>query len=127
MRASDLGLDNDHGSFDYQSVSYSTDRVETPDGFASYGTPLDRTPTLSYNVAALGIVFADAFTGPLYKDLPNTTISFRTDGEVLAAHKSEGVLLLHHHNTLSTRAEVVRLAEPPTAREYRVLVPVAAR
>jgi len=41
--------------------------------------------------------------------------------------QSEGVLLLHHHNTLRTRAEVGRLADPPTAPEYRVLVPVAAR
>jgi len=76
-------------------------------------TAVDSTPTLTFDPAAPGVSFGGtSFLGtpvsqPMYTDLAGQVIPLTFDRAKLAANASPGVLLLHHHNTAGSRAQVV--------------------
>jgi hypothetical protein len=114
--AGDLGLTNANPTFNYRVVSYSQDLV-LQDSEISQGDPdgafADRTPVLTYNAARPGIEFVNApgeepFAGVrAYFDLDGNSIPFRYDRTAFFQNRSQGALLLHHHNARGNRPEVV--------------------
>jgi subtilisin family serine protease len=113
VAASDLGLSAESPQFDYKVVSYSTERAdgEFSDDIVIYGDPIDETPVLSYNAAQPGISTGnpDLDGMPFYNDQPDTVIPIEFNAQHYQANNSQGLLLLHHHNTKGRRAEVLAI------------------
>ena len=101
--ASDLGLTPANSRFNYRVLSYS--RTE------GIGV-IDRTPLLSYDAAKPGLDLSGGEAGAsLYFDLNNTSIPVSFDRAAYTANKSQGLLLLHHHNVTGNHDEVVQLVD----------------
>lgn len=98
--AKDLGLTNTDSSFDYQVFTSNN---------ADVGVS-DFSQLLQYNVAKPGFAFADGYLGlSTYIDAPSTTIPFGYNKANFWNNRSQGILLLHHHNVSGTRAQVLPL------------------
>jgi hypothetical protein len=96
--AGDLGLRDGSSAFSYQVVAFSR----------GVDAPIDTSPVLSYNVAQAGYDTSSGVAGvPAYFDLPGRSIPVVYNRSGAISNGSRGVLLLHHHNTTGTRAEVV--------------------
>ncbi|MCG8349625.1 MAG: CHRD domain-containing protein [Chloroflexales bacterium] len=104
VNAGALGLNNMNNAFNYRVISY---RSEVTDG-NSY-LPVDISDVATYNVAQPGIIFKDSLAGPVYNDLPDTAIGFDFVRSAFVRNRSEGILLLHHHNGTGNRAEVMTI------------------
>jgi uncharacterized repeat protein (TIGR01451 family) len=94
-------------------------KVETCPGFAPLCSslegfsPSDSAPgPYRWDYANPGLTFAQV----LARDLNGETIPVSINRANLAANGSLGALLLHHHNTRGTRAEVVAVEGAPAAR-----------
>lgn len=112
--ARQLGLSDANSDFAYRVRSQSFDS-ETP------GAVLDITPWLVYDVRRPGLdATANGIGGfPIFYDLPGQTIPVRYDRDAFAANRSDGLLLLHHHNELPGKAEVIRVQN-----EFRINLPL---
>jgi subtilisin family serine protease len=123
VAASDLGLSDQSPQFNYRVVSYSTDRSdgEFSDDLVIYGDPIDTTPVLSYNAARPGISTAnpDMDGLPFYNDQPTSAVQIAYNAQYYQANKSQGLLLLHHHNTKGKRTEVLSINN-----NIRILMPL---
>ena len=98
--AKDLGLTDGSSSFDY--VVFSNTNVDVGDS--------DESSLMHYNVAKPGFVFADGYLGlSTYVDSPLTTIPFGYNRANFLSNRSQGILLLHHHNVSGTRAQALPL------------------
>ncbi len=116
---------------EYDTSPFHTNVLVLPVSAAALGLTADTT-RISYTVetrydttaamviediTAPGVYATDGIDGgPLFFDSPGETITlaYGRDG-----WRSQGVLLLHHHNTAGARAEVVAL---PVQRQYLPLV-----
>ncbi len=99
--ARDLGLTDAASSFHYQILS---DSNGVDDAL------FDFTPELHYDVAHPGVKFNNGFMGlSAYQDVPGTTIPFSYSQANFHANGSEGILLLHHHNTSGTKAQIFQV------------------
>src|SRR5262249_24638047 len=97
--AADLGT---LGEFDWQVVSFNRalGMVDLSDVHTwNFATPGLSTP-------GAGGTYARA---PMYEDLPGNMIAMGYNRDALNAHGSMGLLLLHHHNGLPTRAQAVNV------------------
>jgi len=86
-----------------------------------FGT-IDTTPFASYDIANLGVTFADGLSTPpsifsaaaapttMYPDQNGTSIGVNFNAANFAANASQGVLLLHHFGEASQRTEVLPVA-----------------
>ncbi|MCX7718602.1 MAG: S8 family serine peptidase [Candidatus Sumerlaeaceae bacterium] len=98
--ASAIGLNAGSSSFRY--------RVYTTNAYRD--GEVDSTPLRSYNVARPGLDFTNGAVGvPTYLDKPGNAIPVRYDRNAFLDAGSKGILLLHHHNTRGSRAEVIRV------------------
>ncbi|HEY0605288.1 MAG TPA: S8 family serine peptidase [Herpetosiphonaceae bacterium] len=98
--ASDLGLTENSGAFNYRVFTFSRDA----DGV------VDDSGTLTYNPAQPGLDLSGGIEGvPYYADLDGEVIPVDFNRAAFVAGNSKGVLLLHHHNVSERRAEVVRV------------------
>jgi hypothetical protein len=98
-----LGLNEANSDFRYIVGAFSRDPENS-------GAPVDFSPVLSYDVARPGIVGTAAMGDlPIFYDLPGTLLTFQFDRDSLWRNRSEGLLLLHHHNIDGRRAEVVQV------------------
>ena len=109
--AADLGL-QPNAAFNY-----------SVDSFSRYANDLvDSVEGLTYNPTQPGVDVTNGIVGaPLYADLPGETIPVRFNAEYFTANRSQGMLLLHHHNVTETRAEVVVLGIGQNA--FKVYLP----
>jgi subtilisin family serine protease len=99
--AGDLGLRDGSSAFSYQVVAFSR----------GIDDPIDESPVLTYNVAQPGYETRSAVPGvgvPVQLDQPGNSVSVVYNRGGVLSNGSRGVLLLHHHNTTGTRAEIVR-------------------
>ena len=101
--AADLGLTNTNSAFDYQVYSsYNTI-------FVSGGID-DASRWLRYNPAKPGFAFTGGEQGlNTYVASSGTSIPYVYNRANFLANRSEGVLLLHHHNASGERAEALPL------------------
>jgi subtilisin family serine protease len=97
--ASDLGIT---GAFDWQVVSFNRLLGQ-----------VDMSAVHTWNFAAPGLSApgaGGAYAGaPTYEDLNGNVISISYDRSAYIAAGSKGLLLLHHHNGLPNRAQVVKV------------------
>ncbi len=99
-------------TFRYKVVTCPGNSCARSTGANDHCTPAantfyDTTPgPYSFNTAAPGLNFSGA---SLLQDLPGATIPVSWNTANMTANGSLGALLLHHHNTEGTRAEVVLL------------------
>ncbi|HEU4323532.1 MAG TPA: S8 family serine peptidase [Roseiflexaceae bacterium] len=99
--AVDLGLTDAKSRFRYSILS---------DSNGVDNAVFDYTPELRYDVSRPGFKFNNGFLGlSAYQDLPGATIPFTFNQGNFRANGSEGILLLHHHNTTGTRAQIFQL------------------
>ncbi len=100
VAATDLGLTNANAAFNYLVFSFSRDA----NGL------VDDSGTLTYHAAQPGIDVSGNSTGvPVYPDLAGMKIPVNFTRSSFVATKSQGILLLHHHNAQATRAEVIQI------------------
>lgn len=124
VRAADIGLTDAQSSFNYRVVTYSADRGDTEfiGDLVAYGTPVETTPTLTYDAARPGLDLANRnlLNVPSYPDLPGTALPVVYDPAAFGQANSRGVLLLHHHNAQGQRAEIIAVG-------YAVALPLVLR
>jgi len=96
-----LGLTSgSEANFNYRIFSFSRDANGT----------VDDSGTLTYNAGNPGLHLSSNFAGvPIYQDLNGKVIPVTFNRSAYKLAKSQGVLLLHHHNRLERQAEVVRI------------------
>ncbi len=101
VKASALGL-----SASKSKISF---RLQTSRVQSSYAVPsLTTYGPFTFDAGRPGLdVTGGDFGSGVYRDLPTTTIHASWDREAALANGSKGVLLLHHHDVSSTRADVV--------------------
>jgi subtilisin family serine protease len=99
--ASALGLTEANPRFNY--------RVET---YAS-GLKIDASSVHTYTAATAGLDFSGGLSdASLWPDLPNATIPVRFNADAYALNGSMGAMLLHHHNAMTQRAEILPVVTP---------------
>ncbi|GAB4214115.1 MAG: hypothetical protein OHK0022_52190 [Roseiflexaceae bacterium] len=99
--ARDLGLDDAKSRFRYQVLS---------DSNGVDNAVFDFSPELRYDVARPGFKFNNGYEGlSAYLDLPGQNIPFTFNQGNFRANGSEGILLIHHHNTTGTRTQIFEL------------------
>jgi len=99
ISASELGLDDNNSGFNYYVESESGDEEKSI---------IDRTPVLYYDAGRPGLTFYQGIEGtPLYQDLNGESITLKFDRMNYADNRSEGLLLLHHHNLSGERDQVI--------------------
>lgn len=110
--AEDLGLTNANSAFTYRVFAYSRDLTSEDEdpGVGPTGRGfVDASPLLRYDAARPGIEFSNGDPGvPTYEDRDGGAIPFIYDQSAFTSNRSQGVLLLHHHNARGTRDDVVR-------------------
>jgi subtilisin family serine protease len=100
VSAASLGLSGSDATFNYRVYTFSRDA----DGV------VDDSGPLTYNPANPGLDLSDNTAGtPFYSDLDGQVIPVNYNRTAYKLARSQGVLLLHHHNTLERHAEVVRI------------------
>ena len=99
--ANSIGLSGANPRFNY--------RVETYAG----GLPVDASLTHTYSAATAGLDFGSGLSyGPLWPDLLDATIPIQFNAAAYGANESIGVVVLHHHNISTDRAQVIAVQTP---------------
>ena len=92
--------------------SFSADPVDTA-GVTISGNNLSLDGSLSTDVLNPGVAVFGTFTGNgsplLYSDSPGTTLAVRSDKASYAADLGQGALIVHFHNAVGNKAQVVDL------------------
>jgi hypothetical protein len=97
-----LGLTNINPRFKYQIKAYS--REDPTAG------PIDVTALHTYGADTAGLDFtAGSATGPIWFDLPATSLNVNFNAAAYLANGSQGALLLHQHNATDGRAEIINV------------------
>jgi subtilisin family serine protease len=110
VSAADLGLTRSRARFNYRVETYSID-AEGPGSGLIFPSLVDQTGKLTFNAARPGLDTTGGVAGvPAYFDLPGESITVRFDRSFFRSGRSLGVLLLHHHNRASNRAEVLTVS-----------------
>jgi len=109
----DLGLTKATVPFDYRVAIYDLDDVNSDDvgaiGLHGYD-PTDETGWLTFDPANPGFDFTGGTMGmPTFDDQDGGAIPADYDLAAITANNTLGVLLLHFHNTVGNRAEVVKI------------------
>jgi subtilisin family serine protease len=113
VAASDLGLTANNSTFNYRIFTFSRDA----DGV------VDDSGTLTYNAAQPGLDLSGNFASvPAYADLDGEVIPVDYNKTAYKTARSQGVLLLHHHNATGKRTEVVRLKGDLTLKVYMPMI-----
>jgi subtilisin family serine protease len=101
--AADLGLTPGHSRFNYQILSFSRE----------FGN-VDISPEMSYDADHPGLDFNDGGPGiPIWADEPGDSIDVAYNSlPAYTANDSQGVLLLHLHNTTGNHDEVLPVTAP---------------
>jgi subtilisin family serine protease len=102
VAAASLGLSDASSKISYRVFSYSY----------YGGSYVDDSGTLTYDLARPGVTFSSAAAipgTPAVADLPTTRVTASFNRANFDANRSQGVLVLHHHNVSGTRAEVVAI------------------
>jgi hypothetical protein len=107
--AADLGLvDGTPSRFNYQ---YFT--------FDPYGTPIDTTPTLTYDPTAPGLDPDEENTEPIYyMDADGSVVGGNYDAAAFRANRSLGLLLIHTQNQPGQHSEVLLQASRPKITSF---------
>ncbi len=84
-------------TFDYSIASFSLDSVS------------DESTTATYTYGKPGVAFSNNLVPgiPAFADVPGETIGVNFDAQAFANNRSQGVLLLHHHNKQGTRVQTL--------------------
>jgi subtilisin family serine protease len=114
VAAADLGLvGSTNATFNYRVFSFSRDA----DGV------VDDSGPLTYNAGNPGLHLSSNVAGvPAYMDLNGRVIPVNFNRSAYKLAKSQGVLLLHHHNRMERQAEVIRLKGDFSFRTFIPLV-----
>jgi subtilisin family serine protease len=76
-------------------------------------TPISASAVHTYTAGIAGLDFTGGVSGrPIWPDLPNTTILVRFNSAAYAVDGSIGTLLLHHHNVMTERVEILSVVAP---------------
>jgi len=122
--AADLGLTSQNSSFNYRVRTFSRDIGEDEEeigvGDAGYGFA-DSSPVLAYDAARPGLDLSNPELAglPAHFDLNGNNIPFVYDRAAFAANRSQGALILHHHNARGNRDEVIR-----QQRNFKLYLPL---
>jgi len=116
VAAADLGLvGSTDATFNYRVFTFSRDA----DGV------VDDSGTLTYNPANPGLDVSGGVAGvPFYADIDGEVIPVEFNRTAYKTARSQGVLLLHHHNVPERQAEVVRIKGDMS---FRVFMPSIVR
>jgi len=91
--------------------AYHNDAVDT------VGLTAQFSPQLTIDVTRPAITAGDGgSSGVLFFDQPGHTLSVRKDVATFRADKTQGLLLIHHHNKDGSRAQVVRVKQPSSPK-----------
>jgi subtilisin family serine protease len=102
VRAADLGLTPGDSAFDY--------RVEAV--VAVHEIVMDSTEIHTYDPANPGLHLTGSQLAPMYwDDLDGAVVPVAYDHEGYVNNRSQGLLLIHHHNANGERAEVVEIVQ----------------
>ncbi len=100
--ASLLGLTASSPQFTYYVMAYSQE----------YGLA-DESDTHIYTAGMPGLDFSGGYAGvPIWSDLPGESIPVQFNATFYVANQSQGILLLHHHNGMAGRTEVLTVTPP---------------
>jgi subtilisin family serine protease len=110
VAAADLGLTAQNARFNYRVVTLSQDAPTNDENYGGlFGGIIDSTTTQTYDAAHPGISLLNSLDDtPLFEDLPGEDISLAYNAAAFDTANSKGMLLLHYHNTLAERAQVLR-------------------
>jgi subtilisin family serine protease len=112
--ASDLGLSSAGARFDYQVVTWD-----------NAGNMADASAVHTYDPLSPGLDLSGGYKGiPMYNDFAGDTLPVLFDRTYYDLDQALGVLLLHHHNQSSYRAEIVTITAAPL---YYVYAPLLLR
>ncbi len=114
--AADLGLTDANSTFDYHVVTFSADTPSSPvESFIGIFSGVgDTSNTLTYNASDPGLDFTGGLAGvvPGSFDLDGAVIPIGYDLAAYVAAGSQGVLLLHSHNTTGNHDEALGVNVP---------------
>ncbi|MCX6044390.1 MAG: S8 family serine peptidase [Chloroflexi bacterium] len=120
IRANLLGLTDLKADFDYRVESYSNDRPRIGDGARRY---VDRSARLHYDLQHSRLDLSGGKVGaPQYPDLEGEPIPVKFEQQNASQSNSQGILLLHHHNMLGLRDEVVTIQASWPATLYLPMI-----
>jgi subtilisin family serine protease len=86
---------------------YHNDPVDT------LGLDANLAPKFSIDTTRPSVTVSDGVSsGVLFVDAPNAQLSVRRDAVTYGIDKTQGVLLIHHHNVTGARAQIVRVKGP---------------
>lgn len=108
------GVDAAHPRVNWGIVSlsgYGDTQIDSV-GFSAAGAP---TLSIDLNRPAISLTGEDS-PGPVYVDLPNTTLPVRKDVRAASFDKAYGLLLIHHHNVDGARGQAVKVQQPSPPR-----------
>jgi len=101
VEADIIGLDDNNTIFNYYIQTESGDEENSI---------IDRTPVLRYDAANPGLGFYRGIEGtPLHQDLPESKVAVSFDRLNYTMNRSQGLLLLHHHNLSGQRDQVLNI------------------
>jgi subtilisin family serine protease len=109
-----LGVTTTRHRINYGVITFSAYHDENVDavGFSATGAP-----ALTVDVLRPAITATDGASPDLaYADLPGLPLSIRKDVPAYRIDRTQGLLLIHHHNVDGKRAQVVKVRQPSAPR-----------
>ena len=105
------GISTRHSRIRYGVAGFSAFSSEPIDMIGMNGQGRLRNP-LSFDPLRPAVsVFAG--DGILYQDMPDTALTLRRDAAAYRADRGQGALMVHFHNRVGSKAQVVRLRSAP--------------
>jgi subtilisin family serine protease len=105
------GVSAGHSRIKYGIVTFGQFSANPVDSVGFNGNLTALNGSLSTDVLKPGVAVFGAFDGSssplLYADEPNTSLTVRRDTAAYAADHGMGVLMVHFHNTVGNKAQVV--------------------
>ena len=98
-----------------QAYAYKDEPVDTIGTVTPEGVMTD---SLSFDVLNPGVVLHGTYTGDasplLYPDSPSAVLKLRRDAEAYQADAGLGAMIVHFHNKLGDKAQIVKFRSAPT-------------
>ena len=111
------GVSADQSRINYAIEAYS-DKSDAVDTIGAVGPDGVMTDALSFDVLNPGVVLHGTYTGDasplLYPDSPSAVLKLRRDADAYQADGGLGAMIVHFHNELGDKAQVLKFRSAPS-------------
>jgi subtilisin family serine protease len=105
-----LGITQANRRVNYGVLTFSTYHNDPVDVLGLNGA---LAPQFSVDTSRPSITVSDGVSaGVVFVDAPNTSLVVRRDAATYTLDRTQGILMIHHHNVTGSRAQVVRVKGP---------------